>query len=408
MTEIGQHVGPVELVLLGDFLDLQRMGPTGQVNDRVTATLMRPDYAELFDALRGFRSAAGHRVTYVVGNHDAELWWNVHLQDVLRDAGLVDEFALSYAARFESLHDQLIHGEHGNQFDPTNRFADYGDPLDTPIGAHVVDEIVRPIGSSTRLTGNLDLRDVSFVFPLAAIPEWIASRIFYRFLGEVLRWIAVLFVIANVAHLILIWIGSSDAQRTTRTILAEVAYDVGLLILICAVVFVVGRRTARRASSLLALRLAGASSDSEPTRIRRALLAEDPLPVGAGVAPRNIAVFVSAHTHAPSSTQLRRDDETTTAVVNTGCWLRQLQPVPTRFGAPNVFVPMFVQTHVRVQRSHEGVVVELWDRPRPARRMLLWIERAAIAGRMPKDVPSPTTSRLLDRQLIPGRMRAST
>jgi len=42
VTEIGQHVGPVELVLLGDFLDLQRMGPTGQVNDRVTATLCDP------------------------------------------------------------------------------------------------------------------------------------------------------------------------------------------------------------------------------------------------------------------------------------------------------------------------------------------------------------------------------
>ena len=44
----------------------------------------------------------------------------------------------------------------------------------------------------------------------------------------------------------------------------------------------------------------------------------------------------------------------------------------------------------------------------PARRMLPWIERAAIAGRMPKDAPSPTTSRLLDRKLIPGRARAST
>jgi hypothetical protein len=107
--------------------------------------------------------------------------WNVRLQNVLRDAGLVDEFALSYTARFESLRDQLIHGEHGNQVDPTNRFTDYSDPLDTPIGAHVVDEIVRPIPSSTRLTGNLDLRDVSFVFPLAAISDWIASRIFYRF-----------------------------------------------------------------------------------------------------------------------------------------------------------------------------------------------------------------------------------
>ena len=369
VMEIGQHVGPVELVLLGDFLDLQRMGQTGQVNERVTATLTRPDYAELFDALRAFRSAAGHRVTYVMGNHDAELWWNVRLQDVLRDAGLVDEFALSYAARFKSLGDQLIYGEHGNQFDPTNRVSDYSDPLDTPIGAHVVDEIVRPIGSGTRLTGNLDLRDVSFVFPLAAIPEWIAGRIFYRFLGEALRWIFILFVIANVAHAFLIWLGSSDEQRaTTRTILGEVAYDVGLLVLVGAVVFLAGRRTARRAISLLALRLTSASSGSEPTRIRGALLTDEPLPMAGGVTPRNIAVFVSGHTHAPSSSQLRRDDETMTVIVNTGCWLRQLHPVPARFGAPHVFVPMFVQTHVRVRRSKEGVAVELWDRPKPAPR----------------------------------------
>jgi hypothetical protein len=175
LTEIGHRVGPVELVLLGDFLDLERMGPTGQVNERVTATLIRPDYAELFDALRHFRTPAGHRVTYVVGNHDAELWWNKPLQQMLRDAGLIDEFALSYVAVFESLDDRLIYGEHGNQFDRTNRHTDYGDPLETPIGAHVVDEIVRPIGSGARLTGNLDLREVSFVFPLTAIPRWMLA-----------------------------------------------------------------------------------------------------------------------------------------------------------------------------------------------------------------------------------------
>lgn len=127
-----------------------------------------------------------------------------------------------------------------------------------------------------------------------------------------------------------------------------------------------------------------------------------------GVTPRNIAVFVSGHTHAPSSTQLRRDDETTTVIVNTGCWLRQLHPVPARFGAPHVFVPMFVQTHVRVQRSEEGVVVELWDRPKSAPRTLPWIERAAIAGRIPKHAHSPNTMRLLDRQLVASGTRAST
>jgi 3',5'-cyclic AMP phosphodiesterase CpdA len=164
ITEVADHAGPVELVLLGDFLDVERMGHTGQVNDQVTATLMRPEYAELFDSLRRFRGASAHHVTYVIGNHDAELWWNLPLQRLIRDHGLVDEFALSYAARFESLDDQLIYGEHGNQFDPTNRFTDYSDPLDTPIGAHVVDQIVRPIGSGVRLTGNLDLRDVSLSF----------------------------------------------------------------------------------------------------------------------------------------------------------------------------------------------------------------------------------------------------
>jgi hypothetical protein len=345
-----------------------------------------------------------------VGNHDAELWWNLRLQDVLRDAGLVDEFALSYAARFKSLGDQLIYGEHGNQFDPTNRVTDYSDPLDTPIGAHVVDEIVRPIGSGTRLTGNLDLRDVSFVFPLAAIPEWIASRIFYRFLGEALQWIFILVVIANVAHAFLIWLGSSDEQRdTTRAILGEVAYDIGILVLVFAVVFLAGRRTARRAISLLALRLTSASSGSEPTRIRGALLHDEPLPMAAGgVTPRNVAVFVSGHTHAPSSSRLLRDDETMTVIVNTGCWLRQLHPAKARFGAPHVFVPMFVQTHVRVQRREKGVVVELWDRPKSAPRTLPWIERIAIAGRMPKHAHSPTTPRLLDRQLIDSRTRAST
>ena len=407
VTGIGRHNGPVELVLLGDFLDLERMGPAGQVNDHVTETLRRPDYADLFDAVRAFRGVAGHRVTYVVGNHDAELWWNVRLQQVLTGAGLVDEFALSYTAGYETLGDQLIHGEHGNQFDPTNRFTDYGDPLDTPIGTHVVDQVVRPIGSGARISGNLDLRELSFVFPLSAIPAWIAGRIFYRFLGDALRWIVVLFVIANVAHAMLIWIGSSDVQQATRTVLGEVAYDIGILLLVCAVVFVVGRRTARRAISLVTLRLGDAASGSEPARIRDALLADEPLPLPGSPAPQRVAVFVSGHTHAPSSTHLRRDDDTMTAVVNTGCWLRQLHPVTARLGAPEVFVPEFVQTHVRVQRSPDGAVVELWSHPRPARGTLPWIERAAITGRMPKQEDGPAAPRLLDRQLVRSRTEAS-
>jgi hypothetical protein len=139
--------------------------------------------------MQGFTRLPEHRVVYLVGNHDAEVWWNTRLQRSLIEAGLVNVFALSYSTSFQSLPDELIYCEHGNQFDPSNTLVDYANPLDTPAGAHVVTELVRPIGPGAAITTTLDLRDVSYVFPLAAIPEWIAGRIFYQFLGRVLRWL---------------------------------------------------------------------------------------------------------------------------------------------------------------------------------------------------------------------------
>jgi hypothetical protein len=99
-----------------------------------------------------------------------------------------------------SLPDQLIYCEHGNQLDPTNTIADYLNPLDTPLGAHVVTEVVRPIGSGAAITRSVDLRDVSYVFPLAAIPQWIAGRIFYQFLGQVLLWLLAPLIVAYAAY----------------------------------------------------------------------------------------------------------------------------------------------------------------------------------------------------------------
>jgi hypothetical protein len=155
----------------------------------LAATITRPEYQGLFAALRAFSEAPGHRVVYLVGNHDAEIWWNPRIQRSLNEAGLVDVFGLSYSASFASLPEQLTYCEHGNQFDPSNAIVDYANPLDTPVGAHVVTELVRPIGSGAAVTRSIDLRELSYVFPLAAIPEWIAGRIFYQFLGQVLRWL---------------------------------------------------------------------------------------------------------------------------------------------------------------------------------------------------------------------------
>jgi hypothetical protein len=135
-----------------------------------------------------------------------------------------------------------------------------------------------------------------------------------------------------------------------------------------------------------------------------AVAPERPPPLAGTILPLGIAVFVSGHTHAPAISTLTRPDGTQTVIVNTGCWLRQLQPVEAWLGVPPVWVPAFVLSHVRVRSGHGGVVVELWEHPKPAERRLPWIERVAIAGRMPPQPPRNAEPRLVARR-VAGRRR---
>jgi hypothetical protein len=170
-----------------------------------------------------------------------------------------------------------------------------------------------------------------------------------------------------------------------------------------AVVFLSSRRTAIDAVTTLALRFPWLAPGTERYRedvAIRQLVGEDRAPPMAGdLARLELAVFVSGHTHAPAISELVRADGRRTVIVNTGCWLRQLQPVPAWLGAPPVFVPAFVHTHVRVRPGQGGVTVELWEHPRPAERRLPWIERVAIAGRTPPQPPAAADPRLLARHV---------
>ena len=112
--------------------------------------------------------------------------------------------------------------------------------------------------------------------------------------------------------------------------------------------------------------------------------------------------LVGVAASALAAAELAAADGRRTVLANTGCWLRQLQPVPAWLGGPPVFVPAYVHTHVRVRSSPGGVIVELWEHPRPAERSLPWIERAAIAGRMPPQSAAAVGPRLLGRQ-VAGR-----
>jgi hypothetical protein len=275
----------------------------------------------------------------------------------------------------------------------------------------VVTEMIRPLGSGAAGTRGFDLRQVRPVFPVAAHPgpaEWIAGRIFYQFLGQVLRWLLILLaflVIAYVAYEGLADVPgrASGGSRALRSVVIEAAYGVVVLAFALVVVFVVSRRTTMDVTTTLASRFPWLAPGSERSReevaIRRLLEEGRPPPMAGDMSSSELAVFVSGHTHAPAMSELARADGRRTVIVNTGCWLRQLQPVEARLGGPPVFVPTFVHTHVRVRAGKDGLAVELWNHPRPAERQLPWIERAAIAGRTPDPPPPDAEPRLLARSV---------
>src|SRR5215212_5419755 len=101
-VELAGRQGPVELILAGDFFDFLQIGEVPDGENRASLTIGRTEYRDLFAALKSFREAAGKRVIYLPGNHDAESFWNAEIQETLRERGLVDEFAYYYLASVET------------------------------------------------------------------------------------------------------------------------------------------------------------------------------------------------------------------------------------------------------------------------------------------------------------------
>jgi UDP-2,3-diacylglucosamine pyrophosphatase LpxH len=381
--ELAAHAAPVELVLAGDFFDFLRIAKPPEGANRASVTIERPEYREVFDALRGLARGESRTVIYLPGNHDAEMWWNHEIRAALEREGLVHEFALSYAAAFASEPERIVYCEHGNQFDPSNAFHDYADPFDTPLGSHIVTDLVPRIPTG-RTVSAMHLREVDRVFPLTLIPEWLAGRLFYDVVALSARWLLLPLIGLYLAIELLALAFGKD--RGGEELFVALAFNVPLLIIFFGLFLLVLRWTAARTIRSATARFGGAAGDhggeGDPAVAAiRGHLETGRRPPLAGELPGAIAVFVSGHTHAPSLTGFDAGDGSRGVLVNSGCWLRQLQPVAARLSAPHVFVGRFVQTHVRVYRSREGVQLELWERPRPTLERPPLAERIAIAGR---------------------------
>ena len=82
-------------------------------------------------------------------------------------------------------------------------------------------------------------------------------------------------------------------------------------------------------------------------------------------------------------------------MVNSGCFLRQLQPVLPHLKGPPVFVSKFVLNHVRVFAEDGQLRAELWEQPKTARQRLTRIERLLSWRRRPPEPPPGAKPRVM-------------
>ena len=305
---LAAETAPLTVVLAGDIVEMLAY-PGRAAADVLDA------HDDLCRALAMVTDRGG-QVIYTVGNHDGDLAWDLKAATAVREA---TGARLCLAADLVLPGGEKIRVEHGHQIDPYNCFHDPRNPLDTPLGHHIVREVIPKIEWLGRdwLTGAHEMADP------ADFPSFIASRLVYRKLARHLWWL----VLAPVVLFALVFpeLGRvrdryPDAGRWLHDgeILGYGALvDIAIIALIIAIV-------SRRAwTSISALALSGRGYSQNSAARERA----DEL-IGQGYTG-----YLSGHTHHP---ELHAHSDGFYG--NTGSCTSVVEAIDTIYGMPPVYL----------------------------------------------------------------------
>lgn len=326
--------GPeIELVILGDFLDIIRSnewsdpankgvkpwstpGPEQKrVLEKIIARIFKHN-EEILDTFRKFAKSKTVRVNYMIGNHDHHL---LHYPDLFKkihdQLGFDypdDPNTLQFYERFWPEYGVLAH--HGDKGDPWNDTRG----LLHPIGDALVTEIYNrfPARADQTLSGNErlkhELENLVFVRPYRLSPVWISQV--SRQYGEedkIKRVWNDLVEEFMVLDFVQMWI--RETKKMGKFINPAVAF---------------------RATLAMSKRLEfrGWLSLSRLGNLGRTILSVDPPGVRNArkqlqqVEDPRIRYLVNGHTHNPGVISVGRGKGTRLAYVNTGTWTRTLLP----------------------------------------------------------------------------------
>jgi UDP-2,3-diacylglucosamine pyrophosphatase LpxH len=300
---------PVTVVLGGDVIELLGY-------PQATAAEILREHEDLCAALAAVTQRGG-QVVYAIGNHDSELAWDVKAADAVREA---TGARLCLAADLVLPGGERVRVEHGHQLDPYNCFHDPRNCLDTPLGHHIVREILPRIEWLGRdwLTGAHEMADPT------DFPSFVASRLVYRKLVRHAWWLlllpVVLLILLRIPELVDLQSRYPDTVHWVHG--AEVlGYGAAVDLVVVAAIIAVLSRRAWTSISALALDERG-YGQNRAARQRAADLTGD-----------GYRGFLSGHTHHP---ELRAAGGGFYA--NTGSCTTVVEAVGTRSGMPPAYL----------------------------------------------------------------------
>jgi UDP-2,3-diacylglucosamine pyrophosphatase LpxH len=374
-----------ELIVNGDAFGLWEFT---EVDGVAKFDVLTERYPELFEQLRA--TGRSIPITLVPGNHDGELAAYGEYVDRLAEynVDLVRERSIT-----RPVGGRTIYFEHGHQRDPNNRFEDFGNPYETPIGYHYNTNVTSRAGRLSE-RGRYDwLKDVQAVTPTERVPYWLLSKYFYREMNPLLRYAAVPFLLAfNVSALLAVFAGLDVAGIWTMPVETVDAALAGLGLVGEAVHFLLVVNAAVAGVLLLAsvplyLVVRDAKATVDRFGVFETDLTVDPEGPYAEAAREvfderpETAVFCYGHTHRPGMSEVEGR-----LLVNTGTWLKRLHRRNVVAGLlPPVFYPSYQLCVVRIAADPEGVAVEFEEieKAAPSATEITRTERLLTLGREP-------------------------
>ncbi|MEU7871692.1 phosphatidylglycerol lysyltransferase domain-containing protein [Dactylosporangium sp. NPDC049140] len=302
--------GPGAILFNGDTFELW-----GDPGGTVAATL--DAHPRLAAAVRRFADEPGRAVVLLVGNHDGPIAWDGVSPGVLADrlgarCALAADLVLATPAG-----ERVVRVEHGHGYDPANRFADPRNPLDSPLGQHVVQEVLPEARRTPLLTDLGSLADPN------AIGRFVASRLVYRRLGPHAWWLLAPILLAAALHMPTVAHLLGEHQTGPRIarwvaftgfgVLAEAVLLLGLALLVARAVYaaMAGSRFGPRGTRLNAI----------PKSAAEAMCGDG-----------RMAGLVTGHTHQPELAAVEGG-----FYANTGSGTRQVEQRRARGPLPPVF-----------------------------------------------------------------------